>query len=198
MAGEDDIAFFESEDERWMMGDFDVDLDVDLGRPIDFEADESVTNHDDSGFQDANTSLGNVDPQKGTPSVSGPSEKVGNTGLGSSTNRDSSLGGSNLADSTSTGVVNRNGGGNNDNENKEAGFQSLRKVRFSGNGNDRGQASTGSTGNGSRNNGKTIPSNTTSSVQPSGSGNSRPSAGGFSFPPGTVRVIPSPVLGCES
>lgn len=200
MAGDDDIAFFGSEDERWMMGEFDIDLDVDLGRPIDFEVEESVTNPDDSGFQDVNTSSGNADPRKGTPSVSGTSrnEDVGHTELGSSTNRNSYSGGSNIDSSTSTGIVNQSGGGGNE---KEVGFQPVPTVRFSGgSGTDRGQSSNGSTGSGNKNNGgggRTAPSNTTSSVQPSGSGNGRPSAGGFSFPPGVVRVISSSVLGCE-
>ena len=193
MAGEDDMTFFESEDERWMMGDFDIDLDVDLGRPIEFEADESVTNHDDSGFQEANTS---GDPRKGISTISGPgasaqrngtvsvsglNENIGAAGLGSSTNRNDNSGGSNLVNPTS----NQNGDGN---KHSDVGLQPLRTVRFSGNGNDRGQPSNGPLVSGGGNGGKTTPSNTTSSVQPSGSGNGRPSAGGFSFPPGAVCV----------
>jgi hypothetical protein len=200
MAGEDDISFFESEDERWMMGDFDLDLDVDLGRPIDFEADESITNHDDSGFQDANLSSGNLDPQKGTLSVSDGTAAVpghtSNTGLGSPKNgNDNSAqrsGGSNLGNPTSVGVANPSGRGNNANGKKEVSFQPLPNVRFSGNGNARGQPSNGSTGNGNNGNGgRTNSPNSTSSVQPSGSGNIRPSAGGFSFPPSVVRIYPS-------
>ena len=200
MAGEDDMTFFESEDERWMMGDFDIDPDVDLGRPIEFEADGSVTNHDDSGFQDANTSSGNADPRKGTAPVSGPiacssavstsgcNGEVGDPGLGSSTNKDSNSGGPNLVNSTSKGVANQNGNGNNhDKDNKGVGFQPVRNVRFNDNGNDRGQPSNGSTGNGHRNNGNGGITSMTPGAQPSGSGNSRPSAGGFSFPPGVVR-----------
>lgn len=191
MAGEDDMTFFESEDDRWMMGDFDIDLDVDLGRPIDFEVD--VTNHDDSGFQDGETSSGNVDPGKRTPPVSGSvsglgrNESAGMNGLGSSTNRSGNSGGSNLVNSASAGIVNQNGNGNNDRGKKEVGFQPLPNVRFSGNGNDRGQPFNGSTGNG----GGATPSNTTSNAQPPGAGNSRPSAGGFSFPSGVVRDISS-------
>ena len=220
MAGEDDITFFESEDERWMMGDFDVDLEVDLGRPIDFEADESVTNHDDSGFQEANNSSGNMDPRKATSSVSGPGASGsgqrdgavsvsghnagdGNTGLGSSTNRNSNSGqrpgGTTLAKPTSAGVVNPNANRNNGNGKKEVSFQPLPNVRSSGNGNNRGQPLNGptgpgtGTGNRNANNGngnRTNLSSSTSEVQPSGSGNSRPSAGGFTFPPGPVRTIP--------
>ena len=200
MVEEDDATFFESEDERWMMGDFDIDLDVDLGRPIEFEADESVTNHDDSGFQEANISSGNGDPRRGIPTGSGPgvsaqrngtvsvsglNENVGTTGLGSSTNRNNNLGRPNLVNPTSTGATNQNGNGKNDNGNKEVG---LRTVRFSGDGNDRGQRSNAGLPVGGGNGGRTTPSNATSSVQPSGSGNGRPSAGGFSFPPGVVRV----------
>jgi hypothetical protein len=205
MAGEDDMSFFESEDEKWMMGEFDLDLDVDLGRPIDFEAEESITNHDDSGFQEAKLSSGNLDPRKGTLYVSGPGASasgrqdgtvtvpghISNTGLGSSTNgNDNSAqrsGGSNLGNPTSVGVANPNGNGNNTNGKKEVSFQPLPNVRFSGNGNARGQPSHGSTGN----EGRTNSPNSTSSVQPSGSGNIRPSAGGFSFPPGVVRIYPS-------
>jgi hypothetical protein len=196
MAGEDDVTFFESEDERWMTGEFDIDLDVDLGRPIDFEADESVTNHDVSGFQEANTCPGSVDPRKRISTVPGPgasasvqrngtvsisisglNEDISTSGLGSSTNRNSS---------NSGGATDLKGNGNNQNDNKEVGFQPVPNVRLSGNGNDRGQQFKGSAGGG--NGGRTTPSNTTSSVQPSGSGNGRPSAGGFSFPPGVVRV----------
>jgi len=217
MAGEDDMTFFESEDEKWMMGDFDIDLDVDLGRPIDFEADESVANQDDSGFLDADSS-GNADTRKGTPSrVSGPAasasaqrngtvsvsghnnNKANNSGLGSSTNGNSNSaqrsGGSNPVGSTSTGV-NPNGDGKNGNGNKEVRFQPLPNVHpggngtSNGNGNNRGQLQNGSNGNGSNGNGgggRTNLSNSTSTVQPSGSGNGRPSAGGFSFPPSVVR-----------
>ena len=194
------MSFFESEDEKWMMGDFDIDLDVDLGRPIDFEADESVTNQDDSGFLDGNSS-GNVDPRKGTSglvasasaqrsgtvSVPGNNNNLGNSGLGSSTNGNNNSarrsGGSNLINSTSTGASS-NGNNNNDNGNKEVSFQPGPNVRFggNGNGNNRGQPPNGSNGNG--NDGRP-----NSTAQPSGSGNGRPSAGGFSFPPGIVRVI---------
>jgi len=178
------MTFFESDDEKWMMGDFDLDLDVDLGRPIDFEADESVTNQDDSGFQDANSS-GNAGPRKGTSSVSGPAASasvqrssaphnndVDNTRLDSSANGNHNSvqrsGGSSLVNSNSMGV-NPDGNGNNRNGNKEVSFQPLPNVRSSGNGN-------GNNGNG----GKTNLSSSTSSVQPS--------AGGFSFPPSIVRV----------
>jgi hypothetical protein len=196
MAGEDDMVFFGSEDEKWMMGDFDMDLDVDLGRPIDFEGDESVINQGDSGFQDAHCS-GTVDPRKGTPSVAGPaaSASVQRDGIVSTSvhngNAAQRLGGSNPADSTSTGVVDSNSNGN-----KEVNFQPLPNVRPGGNGTSIGNGNNrnGSTGtrngNGSNGNGgRTNLSNSTSTVQPSGSGNSRPSAGGFSFPPGVVRVI---------
>lgn len=209
MAGEDEMAFFESEDEKWMMGDFDIDLDVDLGRPIDFEVDESVANQDDSGFLDANSS-GTVDPRKRT-SVSGPGASgsaqrngsvSGNNNVSNRAGFDSSMNGnnnpahrpgaSNLVNSTSTGV-NPNGNGS-----KEVSFQPLPNVRSSGNGtsngngNNRGQMPNGPNGNGGGNNGnggKTNLSNPTPAVQPSGSGNSRPSAGGFSFPSGVVCVV---------
>jgi len=183
------MTFFESDDEKWMTGDFDLDLDVDLGRPIDFEADESVTNQDDSGFQDANSS-GNAGQRKGTPSISGPAasasvqrsgappvpghnNNVNNIRLGCSTNGNSvrGSGGSHLANSTSTGI-NPDGNGGNGNGNKGVSFQPLPNVRSSVNGNG----------------GKTNSSNSTSSVQPSGSGDGKPSPGGFSFPPGVVRV----------
>lgn len=190
MGGEDDVTFFESEDETWMMGDFDIDLDVDLGRPIDFEGDESVANQDESGFQNADSS-GNVDPRKGTPSVSGPTpsasaqrngavsvsghnNNVHNTGLNPPTNGNTNsgqrLGGSNPANPTSTGLVNSNGNGNHGNGNKEPNFQPLPNVR------------SGSNGNG----GRTNLLNSTSNAQPS---SNRPSAGGFTFPPGIVSVI---------
>ena len=193
MAGEDDMTFFESEDDKWMMGDFDIDLDVDVGRPINFEADESAANQDDSGFLEANLS-GNVDPRNGTPSVSDPTASAfghnnNNSGLRSSINGNNSSaqrpGGSNPVNSTSAGV-NPNGNGN-----KAVRFQPLPHVRSNinngtsgGNGNNRGQLPGGSNGNG----GRTNSPNSTSTAQPSGSGNSRPSAGGFSFPPGLVRV----------
>ena len=215
MAGEDDMAFFESEDEKWMMGDFDIDLDVDLGRPIDFEADESATNQDDSGFMDANSS-GNPDARKGTPSVPGPvasasaqrnaaasnrNNNVNGPGLGSSTNGNNNLaqrsGASKPVDSTSTSV-NPKGNGNNGGGNKAVSFQPLSNVRpggngtSNGNGNNRGQPPNGPNGNGNGNGGggaRTSLPNPTSTVQPSGSGNGRPSAGGFSFPPGAVRRV---------
>ena len=216
MAGED-MTFFESEDEKWMMGDFDIDLDVDLGRPIDFEADESAANRDDSGFLDADSS-GNVDTRKGTPSgpvssvsaqrnpavsVSGHNNNnVTNSGLGSSTNGNNNSaqrsGGSNPVRPTSSTGVNPNGNDNNGSGNKEVSFQPLPNVRpggngtSNGNGNNRGQPLNGSNGNGNNGNGgggRTNLSNSTSAVQPSGSGNGRPSAGGFSFPPGVVRCV---------
>lgn len=176
MAGEDDMTFFESEEEGWMMGDFDIDLDVDLGRPIDLEVDESVRNHYESRFQDANGSSGNVDPRKGT-SVSGPSASVS---------------------AQPDGPVSVSG--NNNDDDKEVRFQPLLNMRLSGSGNDRGQPLNGLIGNGDRKNGnggKPTRSSTTPSVQASGSDNSRPSAGGFSFPPGAVRAMSSRVLGCE-
>ena len=214
MAGEDDMSYFESEDERWMMGDFDIDLDVDLGRPIDFEGEESVANPDDSGFQSA-------DPRKGTPSVPGPTtsasaqlngtvsghnNNINNAGLNSSTsgngNSGQRFGGSNVANATSTGVASlsrpSNGNGNHGNGNKESNFQPLPNVRSggngtsNGNGGNRGQPVNSSTGNGNGNNGnggRSNLSNSTSNVQPSGSGNNRPSAGGFTFPPGVVSGI---------
>ena len=214
---EDDMAFFGSEDEKWMMGDFDIDLDVDLGRPINFGADESATNQDDSGFQDTNSS-GNVDPRKGTPSVTGPAasasaprndtvsvsghnNSLANTGLGPSTNGSTTSaqrsGGFDLGNSTSMGVnPNGNGSGN-----KEVSFQPLPNVRSGGNGtsigngNNRGQPLNGSNGSGNGNYGSGgKPNASNSTVQPSGSGNTRPSAGGFSFPPGTVRAISFPVI----
>lgn len=209
MAGVDDMAFFESEDDKWMMGDFDIDLDVDMGRPIDFEADESVTNQDDSGFQDANSnSSGNVDPRKATPSVSGPGasasaqrdgaapvsghSNAGNGGLGFSTNGGSNpargSGGSNPANTTSTGAAKPNGNGG-----KEVSFQLPPNPRLNGNGNNRGQQFNGPIGTGTGNNGnlggRMGQSSSTSTVQHSSSTNSRPSAGGFSFPPGVVRVF---------
>ena len=184
MAGEDDMSFFESEDEKWMMGDFDIDLDVDLGRPIDFEADESATNQqDDSGFLDVDTS-GNVGPRKGTPSASVPvtSASGQRNRVGSGSSRDNNVntdgnsgsaqrsGGSNPVNSTSVGV-NPNGNGG-----KEVRFHPLPNVHPSGNGNNRGQPPNGSGGNGSNGSG--------------GRTNGRPSAGGFSFPPaGVVRHI---------
>ena len=179
MAGEDDMTFFASEDEKWMMGDFDIDLDVDLGRPIDFEADESATNQDDSGFMDVNSSE-NLDARKGTPSVSGPvasasvqrnataslsghnNNSVNGSGLGSSTNGNNNFaqrsGGPNPVDSTSTGV-NPRGNGNNGSGNKAVSFQPLQNVRpggngtSNGNGNNRGQPPNGLNGNGNGNNG---------------------------------------------
>ena len=214
MAGEDDFAFFGSEDERWMMGDFD--LDVDLGRPIDFE-EGLAANQDDSGFQDAKSS-GNADPQKGTSSVPGPNvsapaqrtvtfsvpgrnDNTENTNVGSSANGDNSSaqrsGGFNLGDPASKGVGNPNRpandlnpNNNHGNGNKELIPQPLPNVRNGtsiGNGNNRGQPLNGTTGNG--NGGRTNLSNPTANVQSSGSGNNRPSAGGFGFPPGVVRVI---------
>ena len=221
MAGEDDMAFFESEDERWMMGDFDIDLDVDLGRPIDFEGDGSVANPDDSGFQDANSS-GNVPSVQGSTTsvqrngaVSGHNNNAGNAGLNSSTNGNGNsgqrLGGSNLANPTSTGATNpsrppngfnSNGNGNHGNGNKGSNLQSLPNMCSGGNGtsigngNNRSQplnGSNGSTGTGNNENGGRMNlSDSTSSVQPSGSGN-RPSAGGFTFPPGVVSLV-SPSL----
>jgi hypothetical protein len=204
MAGEDDMIYFESEDEKWMMGDFDIDLDVDLGRPIDFEGEESAVNQDDSGFQDADSS-GGVDPRKGPPSVPAPgasasAQRNGIVSVSGHNNPAQRLGGSNLANSTSTGVnpsrpandINSNGNGNNGNGNKELNFPNVRSGGNGtsiGNGNNRGQPPNGSTGTGNGNGGKVNPSNSTSTVQSSGSGNSRPSAGGFSFPPGVVRVI---------
>ena len=179
-AGEDDMSFFESEDDKWMMGDFDIDLDVDLGRPIDFEADESVTNQDDSGFLDAKFS-GNVEPRKGTTSASAQR----NDGVSVSGHNSNSVQRPGGSDSIALTGVNPNGNGK-----KEVSFQPLPNVRSSGNapsngnGNNRVQRPSGPNGNGGRAN---LP-NSTSTVQPSSSGNSRPSAGGFSFPPGTVRV----------
>ena len=212
MAGEDDFGFG-FEDEKWMMGEFD--LDVDLGRPIDFEGEGLATDQDDSGFQDAKSS-GNADPRKETPSgpgldVSAPAQRtvtfsvpgrnndVGNTGLGASVNGDNSSaqrsGGFNLADPTSKGVVNPsrpandlNPNGNHNNGNKELNLRSSGGNGTSiGNGNNRGQPLNGSIGHG--NGGRTNLSNPISNVQPSGSGNNRPSAGGFTFPPSIVRVI---------
>ena len=179
MAGEDDMVFFGSEDEKWMMGDFDMDLDVDLGRPIDFEGDESVINQDDSGFQDAHCS-GTVDPRKGTPSVADPaaSASVQRDGTVSTSvhngNTVQRLGGPNPADSASAGVVDSN----------VVNPRPLSNMHPGGNGTSIGNRN-GSNGNG----GRTNLSNSTSTVQPSGSGNGRPSAGGFSFPPGVVRVF---------
>jgi len=216
MAGEDDFAFFGSEDEKWMMGDFD--LDVDLGRPIDFEGEGLTTDQDDSGFQDAKSS-GNADPQKGASSVPGPNvsasaqrtvtfsvpgrnNNADNSSLGSSVNGDNNSaqrsGGFNLADPASKGVVNPSRPANELNQNgnhvnKETNQRPLANVRSGGNGtsigngNNRGQPLNGSTGSG--NGGRTNLPNSTSNVQPSGSGNNRPSAGGFTFPPGVVRVI---------
>jgi len=214
MVGEDEFAFFGSEDEKWMMGDFD--LDVDLGRPIDFEEGLAV-NQDDSGFQDAKSS-GNADPRKEnqtvpgsnvsapaqrtvTFSVPGRNNNTDTTGLGSSTNGDNNSaqrsGGFSLIDPASKGVVNPSrpandlsSNGNHGNGNKELNPQPLPNVRSGGNGtsigngNNRGQPLNGSTGNG-----RTNPSNSTSTIQPSGSGNNRPSAGGFTFSPGVVRVV---------
>jgi len=209
MAGEDDLAFFGYEDEKWMMGDFEIDLDVDMGRPIDFEGEGLTADQDDSGFQDGNSS-GNADPQKGTPSVPGTTvstyaqrtvagsvpvrnNSTNTTGLGSSTNGDSNSaqrsGGFNLTDPTSKGVANPSRpandlNGNHGNGNKELSHQPLPNVRSGGNntsignGNNRGQLLNGSTGNG--NGGRT---------NPPGSGNNRPSAGGFTFAPGVVRAI---------
>ena len=183
MAGEDDMSFFESEDEKWMMGDFEIDLDIDLGRPIDFEADESATNqHEDSGFLDADAP-GNVDPRKETPSASGPvtsaSDQRKRAGSGSghggnvNTNGNSGSaqrsGGPNLVNSTPAGA-NPNGNGS-----KEVRFHPLPNVHSSGNGSNRGQPPHGSNGNGSSGSG--------------GRTSGRPSAGGFSFPPGVVRHI---------
>ena len=178
MAGEDDMSFFESEDEKWMMGDFEIDLDIDLGRPIDFEADESATNQqEDSGFLDADAP-GNVDPRKGTPSASGQRKGAGSgpgSGHDSNVNTDGNGGsaqrsaGSNLVNSTSVGA-NPNGNGG-----KEVRFHPLPNVHSSGNGNNRGQPPHGSNGNGSNGSG--------------GRTSGRPSAGGFSFPPGVVRRI---------
>lgn len=173
MAGEDDMTFFDSEDEKWMMGDFDIELDVDLGRPIDFGADESAANQqDDSGFLDASSS-GDVDPRKGTPAAPTPAPAQRNDNS-SSLGPAQRSGGSNLVTSTSTGV-DPNGNGN-----KEVSFQPLPNVRSSGNGISNG------------NGGKVNPSNSTSTVRPSDSSNGKPSAGGFSFPPGVVRCISSP------
>ena len=215
MAGEDDFAFFGSEDEKWMMGDFD--LDVDLGRPIDFEGEGLATDQDDSGFQDAKSS-GNAELLKGTssgpgPNVSAPAQRTvtfsvpgrnnntDNTNLGSSVNGDNNSaqrsGGFNLADPASKGVVNLSRPANDpdpngNHGNKELNPQSLPNVRSGGNGtsigngNNRGQPLNGSTGNG--NGGRTNLSSSTSNVQPSSSGNNRPSAGGFAFTPGIVRV----------
>ena len=213
MAGEDDFGFG-SEDEKWMMGEFD--LDVDLGRPINFEEGLTV-DQDDSGFQDAKLS-GNADSRKGASSVPGPNVPVpaqrtvtfsvpgrdndtDNTALGSSTNGDNNSaqrsGGFNLVDPASKGVANTNRpandlnpNGNDGSSNKELNPQPIPNMRSSGNGNsigngnNRGQPLNGSTGNG-----RTNPSNSTSTVQSSGSGNNRPSAGGFTFSPGVVRVI---------
>lgn len=218
MIGDDDMAYFESEDDRWMLGDFEIDLDVDLGRPINFEGEESVANQDDSGFQDANC-LTNVDPRKGDPPVLGPVAPAqrsaavsvpadnNNAGLGPSANGDSNpaqrSGGSNPANPTSKGVTNpnrpandtnQNGNGNHGNSNS---FQPLPNVRSGGNGTtfengiNRGHLVNGSTGtgNGNGNGGRTNLSNSTSSAQTTGSGNNRPSAGGFTFAPGIVRVV---------
>lgn len=185
MAGEDDMSFFASEDEKWMMGDFEIDLDIDLGRPIDFEADESATNQqDDSGFLDADT-LGNVDPRKGTPSASGPvtSASGPRNRAGSGPGHDNNVntngnsgsaqrsGGPNPVNSASVGV-NPNGNGS-----KEVRFHPLPNVHPGGNGNNRVQPPNGSNGNGSNGSGGRT-------------NGGRPSAGGFSFPPpGVVRHI---------
>ena len=215
MAGEDDLAFFGSEDEKWLMGDFD--LDVDMGRPINFDGEEPAADQDDSGFQDAKSS-GNADPRKATPSVPGsivstPAQRAvavsvpgrnnntNNAGLGSSTSGDSSSaqrsGGFDLVDPPSKGAVNpsrpTNQNGDHGNGSKGVNPQPLPNVRSGGNGtsigngNNRGQPVNGSTGNG--NGGRTNLSNSTSTVQPSGSGNNRPSAGGFTFSPGVVRTV---------
>jgi len=91
------------------------------------------------------------------------------------------LGGSNIVNSTSTGVVNPKGNSNGGGDSRDVGFQPLPGVRFGGN--DRGQPFNGTTGNGNGNNGD----GGRTTLQPSGSGNSRPSAGGFSFPPSVNR-----------